>query len=84
MYNKQKGEPNERRTANDQNRGQKRNGVVSEVSQEHERRVGAERQIISENVHAPRDLREACKNGQGIPGISVPAGLIICHWTEFC
>ncbi|MFH1235689.1 MAG: hypothetical protein V1685_02000 [Parcubacteria group bacterium] len=69
-----KGEQNEGRNAADsEDRGQERDGVVSEVSQEHERRVGIERQVISKDVNTPYRLREAyTKDGEGL--IHYPEG----------
>ena len=55
-----------RQAPNFKGQNEERNSVLSKISQEHARRVGTQRQIISEDIYAPVALREACKRGEGI------------------
>lgn len=77
-----KGDQNgqKRNTANNQVRGSERNGILPEVHQEREQRVGAERQRISEDAKAPYELRDACRNGQGI--VYHPDGYEMPEYTD--
>lgn len=64
-----KGEQNEgeRLTADSEGGLGERQGNLSDIQKEYERRVGIERQVFSEDPDAPDDFREACNEDGHIP-----------------
>ena len=52
--------------ADDQGGLRKRQSDLSDIHKEHERRVGIERQMFSEDPDAPDDFRKACKEDEHI------------------
>jgi len=73
-----KGERDAGETANNKNRGIEWGSVLPEIREEHERQVGAERQVLSGDSGTPHNLREACgREGEGL--IHDPTGYASSH-----